>query len=320
MTVITHQDIIDRTEADYPDLTGERVEVVRELPVVSPEEFVRLQAYCFIKSPVFERARYFWDVEHKALEVTLSDGEFLGVDFDRIPETDEEWAVVERELLEDLERIKLEELMENVGYVMSGRAGNALMCSLYRTAGDYDFSGSMPTIHYDRVTHVIYIRHWKQNHELVKLDAGVSPDKWALDGRRNWRALKKFMTDLRARNRVEAVEWLSEFYTVEEGDTEERLKVHLLSRLGPEGEIDFEDEEANLREGDEHEIANNVARFKEIAQTITEDEIEEAKLARWQETVRISEFWRQAGERIDNGESAGEVFGGIFGIGQQSST
>lgn len=70
---------------------------------------------------------------------------------------------------------------------------NTLRMKFFKGLGDYEVYDNNIRFTFDTEARIISGWIGESKYDIVKLDAGVSPDKWAMDGRRNWRPLKKFI-------------------------------------------------------------------------------------------------------------------------------
>lgn len=70
---------------------------------------------------------------------------------------------------------------------------NTLRMKFFKGLDDYEVYDNNIRFTFDTETRVISGWIGESKYDIVKLDTGVSPDKWAMDGRRNWRPLKKFI-------------------------------------------------------------------------------------------------------------------------------
>lgn len=76
---------------------------------------------------------------------------------------------------------------------LSAESRNMLRMKFFKGLGDYEVYDNSIIFNFNTETRVIAGVISGVSYDIVTLDAGVSPDKWAMDGRRNWRPLKKFI-------------------------------------------------------------------------------------------------------------------------------
>lgn len=82
-------------------------------------------------------------------------------------------------------------------HTFSTLAHNTLMAKVFKGIGDFDLSEYNVFINYNKQEHKLELTWGSFEFEIVKLDDGVCPSQWALDGRRNWRAMKRLVTAIR---------------------------------------------------------------------------------------------------------------------------
>lgn len=114
---------------------------------------------------------------------------------------------------------------------LSMLAINTLIVKIISKIGGYQLAGTLE-VAYDSDNHAIDIVYGGLHHQMVKLDKGVSPDQWAMDGRRNWRAIKRIADGI-VSGKVEAGD-----VPKEAGNAElmERLR-NLTAEIGRKNEI-----------------------------------------------------------------------------------
>lgn len=76
---------------------------------------------------------------------------------------------------------------------LSAESRNMLRMKFFKGLGDYEVYDNSIIFTFNPETRVVSGSISGVKHDIVTLAAGVSPDKWAMDGRRNWRPLKKFI-------------------------------------------------------------------------------------------------------------------------------
>lgn len=98
----------------------------------------------------------------------------------------------------------------NNTYNFEPYAHNTLIAKIYTAALNFDFSDYDLSIRYNKTEHKIVMEWGDFSADIVVLDAGVDPNKWATDGRRNWRPVRRVIEQLINSEHEKTLTWMFE--------------------------------------------------------------------------------------------------------------